>query len=132
MRRQSRAVLLAVTFLLYPTISLGRPYVMSDGELDEITAKGVDPAVSLSVTANPSENGVDFAFNMGSTVGNGSVGITPVVSNPSTVVLSGSALPNAVFNVQNMVFNLNICVACNATKIIQSGTGIPITVNIQP
>jgi hypothetical protein len=106
---------------------------MSDLELDEITAKGVDPGVNLSVTANPSDNGVDFAFNLGSTVGNGSVGITPVVSSPSTLVINGGGLPaNATFNVQNMVFNLNICVACNAAKIIQSGTGIPITVSIQP
>ncbi len=131
MRLWVRLFLLILVVLVCPRSSQARPQAMSDQELDEITASG---AVDLSITANPSDNGVDFAFNLGSTVGTGSVGITPVLSSPTTLVLNGgSGLPtNATFYVQNMVINLNICVACNATKIIQTGMGIPITVTIQP
>jgi hypothetical protein len=57
---------------------------------------------------------------------------TPSIWTPSTLTMTGAVdLSHAYINVQNMIFNLNICVQCSGT-ILQSGIGIPITINPTP
>ena len=40
-------------------------------------------------------------------------------------------MSHALINVQNMIFNLNVCVQCSGT-IYQLGVGIPITIKTTP
>jgi len=125
-----RPIILALLMLLAATatpVSAGwEP--LSDDELDEISAGGVD----LSLQVNPEDQLVDFTFSTGGTTGNGSAAVSPVqspTSLPPTFVFNGATnLANATLFVENWVFNLNICVMCKADSIIQQGIGIPITI----
>jgi len=103
--------------------------VLSDGELDQVSAMG---EFSLELGEGP--NGipsVNFSFQTGGTTGNGSVLISPTPT-PSSVFNGGVSFSNTLFNVENMIFNLNICVQCQATTITQGNLGVPITVKLVP
>jgi len=130
MRPMAGAVLLcgAVVFLCC-AVATAAPQLMTDSELDEVSASG-GVNISLDTGDNPSFN---FSFDQGGTSGNGSVTTsTPSVWTPSTLTMTGAVdLSHAYINVQNMIFNLNICVQCSGT-ILQSGIGIPITINTTP
>lgn len=101
---------------------------LTDEELDEITAGDVQMGFTVDGQT------VSFSFGAGSTVGNGSVSVSPVQqasSTPNTAVFNGATLSNSTFLVNNMVFNLNICAMCRANSILQQGIGIPVTVGSQ-
>lgn len=104
----------------------GGPTLLTDEELDQVSAGGVQ----FDLKVDPNEGLVDFAFNVGSSFGSGSVAVgTPTQAPPTTVFNGGNVnLSNANFLVDNMIFNLNICVQCRADTIIQKGLGVPITI----
>ena len=124
------AFLLSFLMLVLPELAAGGPTPLSDEELDQITARGVD----LSFSVVPDEQRLDLSFQAQSTSGQGSVSVSPT-SLPSTLTVNGAAsfnLSQTSLLVENLTLNLNICVQCNATTIIQQGIGFPITVKIQP
>ena len=126
MRRTAGAVLVcgAAAFLLCTT-AMAAPKVMTDVELDEVSASG-GLSFSLDAGDNPT---FSFNFDEGGTFGAGSVTTSPATASPSTLTFSGAVdLSHALINVENMIFNLNVCVQCSGT-ILQSGIGIPITIN---
>jgi hypothetical protein len=122
-------ILLLLGVLLLPGVATAARQVMTDEEMDAVSAAG------FSIDLNPADpTKLNFSFDLGGSTGVGDVSISPpsVSVNPSTLVLPGQVdLSNAMFNVQNMVFNLNICVQCSGT-IFQSGVGIPITIKTGP
>jgi hypothetical protein len=100
-----------------------------DEELDQISASG-----DFSLELGEGPNGipsVNFSFQTGGTTGNGSVLISPTPT-PSSVFTGGVNFSNTLFNVENMIFNLNICVQCQATTLTQGNLGVPITVKLVP
>jgi hypothetical protein len=100
-----------------------------DEELDRVSASG-----DFSLELGEGPNGipsVNFSFATGGTVGNGSVLISPT-GTPSSVITGGVNFSNTLFNVENMIFNLNICVQCQATTLTQGNLGVPITVKLVP
>ncbi len=128
MGRMAGAVLVcaAVAFLLCST-ARAAPKLMTDAELDEVSASG-GLSISLDTGDNPS---FSFSFDQGGTFGTGSVTTSPAAI-PSTLTFSGAVdMSHALINVENMIFNLNICVQCSGT-ILQSGIGIPITFKNSP
>jgi hypothetical protein len=122
-------ILLLLGVLLLPGVATAARQVMTDEEMDAVSAAG------FSIDLNPADpTKLNFSFDLGGSTGAGDVSISPpsVAVNPSTLVLPGQVdLSHALFNVQNMVFNLNICVQCSGT-IFQSGIGIPITIKTGP
>lgn len=101
--------------------------VLTDEELDEISAGGVQ----LDLNVNPQDQTVSFNFGMGPTFGSGDVTVSPAqqaTTAPPTFVFNGANLASSTFFVNNMVFNLNICVMCRANSIIQQGIGVPVTI----
>ncbi len=128
MRRMARAAFVcgAAAFLLCST-AMAAPKLMTDADLDEVSASG-GLTISLDTGENPSFN---FSFDQGGTFGTGSVTTSPAAI-PSTLTFSGAVdMSHALINVENMIFNLNICVQCSGT-ILQSGIGIPITFKNSP
>jgi hypothetical protein len=102
------------------------PQLLTDAELDRVTAKGTD----IEFTFNPESGGLNFGFNTGSTVGNGSVVSSPLPGSSNLNTLTGTnTLSNNTFVVENMIMNVNICAMCNATVINQIGLGLGVTVN---
>jgi len=112
----------AVVLLLMGS-ALAAPKVMTDDELDAVSASG-----GINLDFNTDSGALNFSFDTGSLAGVGNVTTTPSTTSPNTMAFQGAVdLTNAHFNVQNMIFNLNICVQCQG-KIIQAGIGIPISV----
>ncbi len=122
------AVLLSIAAIgiASPRVVFAGPQLLSDEELDEISAG----AVQFSYSVDPVTGGVNLAFDTGSTQGNGNVTATPS-TGPSTVNVTNGNLvfSNSAINVQNMILNLNLCVQCKATTINQIGFGLGINVN---
>ncbi len=119
-------VFLLVLLLLLPRLVAAAPQLLSDEELDEVTAQGVD--FQLNVT--PDAQTLNFSFDLGSTFGNGSASPVTVPTSSSLFVNGNPSL--SIFHVDNLVLNLNICVSCNAQTITQQGFGLPITLKVQP
>jgi hypothetical protein len=118
-------ILLLVGILLLPGAAIAARQVMTDEEMDAVSASG------FTIDLNPADpTKLSFSFDLGGNSGLGDVSISPptLTVNPSTLLIPGGAvdLTNARFNVENMIFNLNICVQCSGS-IFQSGVGIPIT-----
>lgn len=126
MKIWSLIVLSAVLVLAARPAAAAGPQLLTDEELDQVSAGGV----SFNLSVDPNEQTVDFAFNLGSSFGSGNVGVgTPAQAPPTTVFNGGNMnFSNANFLVDNMIFNLNICVQCRADTIIQKGLGVPITI----
>jgi hypothetical protein len=123
-----RAALLLFLVLAGPGLALATE-PLSDEDLDQVSAMG---EFSLQLGEGP--NGipsVNFGFQTGSTSGNGSVLISPTPT-PSSVINGNVNFSNTLFHVDNMIFNLNICVQCHATTLTQGNLGVPITVKLVP
>ena len=129
MRRMAGGVLLCgAAVLLFCSVATAAPQLMTDAELDEVSASG---SVNFSMDAGESPS-FNFSFDQGGTTGTGSVTTSPSIWTPSTLTLQGAVdLSHTLINVENMIFNLNICVQCSGT-ILQSGIGIPITIKTTP
>lgn len=131
--RKRGAWALGVLFVLvslagYCSLVRAEPKEMSDDELGEVTARGV----GLDFSLTDDQGGVNFQFDLGSTLGNGSVDVSSSAL-PSTAVIEGS--PNftgAHFYVENMIFNFNLCVQCRADIINQIGLGAGVTITPAP
>ncbi len=124
MRRTVGTILLcgAVVLLVGVRGATAAPQVMTDDELDAVSASG---GINFEVST---DGGVNFSFDMGTAIGNGSVNTTPVTATSPTFNFQGTAdFTNARIAVENMIFNLNICVQCQGT-IHQIGIGIPISI----
>ena len=121
------ALLLVALVLAGPGVALATE-ALSDDELDRITAGDF----SLSLGDGPNGiPGVNFAFQTGGTSGNGSVLISPSPT-ASSVFNGGVSFSNSLFQVENMISNLNICVQCHATTITQGNLGVPIQIKLVP
>ncbi|MBI4522536.1 MAG: hypothetical protein HY695_01850 [Deltaproteobacteria bacterium] len=121
--------LMLAGMLIHPPWSLARPQVMTDDELDQVTARGVE----FKFNFNPDQNVLDFSFDVGSTLGTGTLGLNPFPAVPSNITVNGNPnLTNSNLFFDNLTLNMNVCVSCSATTIIQQGIGIPITVKVQP
>jgi len=125
MRRMVGAILLCgavVLLLVGGRGAIAAPQVMTDDELDAVSASG---GINFELGTDGS---LSFNFDMGMAVGNGSVNTTPVIAATPTLSFQGTAdFTNARIAVENMIFNLNICVQCQGT-IHQTGIGIPISI----
>jgi hypothetical protein len=124
--RRSRGLiplLLSVAVLLGPRVAISAPIPLTDDEMDLVSAG------DLTIDLENNGDTTKFTFNLGGTSGVGSVVLSPGTSIPSTLATGGSGIfSNNLFNVENMIFNLNICVQCSGT-IFQAGIGIPIRIN---
>jgi hypothetical protein len=120
-----------LVLLIVPRLAAAGPKLLSDEEMDEITAQG--GGVQLDFGFNAETGDLNFNFNLGPTLGNGSVVSSPAsTSGPSNLTLTGNTnLSNSTFVVENMILNLNVCAMCNATVINQLGLGLGITLNPQ-
>ncbi len=125
LRRWAILALLVQLFVLSP--AFGQPRALSDEELDQVVAQGVDFTLKMT----PDEQFVDFKFDMGQTFGNGSIGPSSFAFPPN-VVVNGNGLSLNALHVENLILNLNICMGCTATTIIQQGLAFPITIKTQP
>jgi hypothetical protein len=125
-----RLALIVIALLVLPLKVEARPKLLSDSEMDRVTARGTD----FEFNFNPDTGGLNFNFNAGATIGNGSVISSPAVggTSNSTNLPGISTLSNNTFVVDNMILNLNICAMCNATVINQLGLGLGVTVNPMP
>jgi hypothetical protein len=124
MRRTIGVILLCGVVVLLVGVggAIAAPKLMTDDELDAVSASG---GINIELGADGS---LSFDFDMGMAAGNGSVITTPATSVPSTFAFQGTAdFTNARIAVENMIFNLNICVQCQGT-IHQIGIGIPISI----
>ena len=122
------ALVFAALLLVMPGLALATE-VLSDQELDDVSAMG---DFSLQIGEGP--NGipsVNFGFQTGGTSGNGSVLISPSPT-ASSVINGGVTFSNTLFHVDNMIFNLNICVQCHATTITQGNVGVPVQIKLVP
>ncbi len=126
MWRVAGALLLCGVVVCLPLgVAIGAPHVMTDAEMDDVSA---GDGISFSLGDGGDTPYFSFTFDQGGTVGAGSVTTTPSSWSPSTLTMTGAVdLSHAYINVQNMIFNLNVCVQCSGT-ILQSGIGIPITI----
>lgn len=116
---------LAVLMIL-PVVAAAEPKPLSDEELGQITARGED---QLNLSFNPDDGGLNFSFNLGSVLGNGSVVSSPFTGASNLAVSGGNInLSNSTFVVDHMTFNLNACVMCTATTINQLGFGLGVTI----
>ncbi len=113
-----------VAVCLLCTVVPAAPYHMTDADLDEVSASG---GINIGVDSN--DGSFTFNFDQGMTAGYGSVTTTPAI--PSTLTAGSVNLSNALVNVENMIFNLNVCVQCSG-NIFQVGIGIPITIKSAP
>ncbi len=112
-----------VAVCLLCTIVSAAPLRMTDADLDEVSASG---GINIGVDSN--DGSFTFSFDQGLTAGYGSVATAPL---PSTLTASSVTLSNAPIYVENMIFNLNVCVQCSG-NIFQVGLGIPITIKSTP
>jgi hypothetical protein len=121
------AILCAAVVFLVGAGAIAAPKVMTDDELDEVSASG---GINLDLTTDPTS--LHFSFDNGTMLGAGSVTASPATAGPSTLAFQGTAdFTNARIAVDNMIFNLNICVQCQGS-IFQSGIGIPISIKTGP
>src|SRR5574341_677553 len=113
------AALLVTVASLWPGLARATE-ALSDDDLDRVSAMG---EFSLQLGEGP--NGipsVNCGFQTGGTSGNGSVMISPSPT-PSSVINGSVNFSNTLFHVDNMIFNLNICVQCPATTLTQGNLG---------
>jgi len=116
-------LLLSLAVLLGPRVAVSAPIPLTDDEMDLVSAG------DFTIDLENNGDATKFSFNLGGTNGVGSVAFSPGTSTPSTLTSGGSGIfSNNLFNVENMIFNLNICVQCSGT-IFQAGIGIPIQIN---
>ncbi len=124
----TRGVILAlVVQLLILSPAVGKPKALSDEELDEVVAQGVDFTLKMT----PDEQFVNFSFDAGQTFGNGNIGPSSFASPPN-VLVNGNGLSLSALHVENLILNLNICMSCTATTLIQQGFAFPVTIKTQP
>jgi len=124
-------------------LAAAEPELMTDTDLEAVTARGVDGTESASSdpgpvldlggilgAANPDGTGALFGFDLGGVIGGGSAEIAGL-TQPSALTLNGALSPG-VLNVQhlNYIVNLNICVECKADVIYQQGIALPIEVKL--
>lgn len=118
-----------------PHFAIAEPQLMTDSELDAVSARGTTneqgtPVLDLGsilAKANPDGNGALFTFDLGNVFGSGGVDFGNLTGGPSTLTLNGD-LYTQVLNVENLIFNLNICSGCDGT-VYQTGLGVPININ---
>src|SRR6185295_4138951 len=124
-----RLLSLAVTVCLWLPVSALATDILTDGQLDEISAMG-----DFSVNIGEGQNGlptVNFGFQTGGTTGNGQIILQPSTT-PTTAIGATNVNFNAPFHVDNMILNMNICVQCQANTLTQGNVGVPITVKVVP
>ncbi len=127
MRLARTAILLSAFIGTIPTVSWATE-PLSDEQLDELAAGDFSVSVGDGANGTPT---VNFGFQTGGTSGNGSVLITPSPGS-STQVTGGVSFSNTAIHVDNMIFNMNICVQCHATTLTQGNLGVPIQIKVVP
>lgn len=128
MRYRVVFLLLVLLFPWSASAELAELQDLSDEELDQVTAQGV--SLKLKLLPDGALEGIGFDFDLGGASGNGSIEIPspPVTVQPINLFANGIDLSNSYLRVENLIFNLNICLQCQATTINQIGQGIPITI----
>ncbi len=130
MRSKCVPLLVLAAFLLLFTGFAEAAQLLSDEELDGISASGVE----INVDPTDPSGTVSFGFDVGGNVGSGNMGFTNPTTLPSTAnMLSALSIANSQVQIyaENFILNLNICAGCTATNIFQQGSAIPITIKVQ-
>jgi hypothetical protein len=112
---------------------MAEPELMTDAELDAVSARGAGSAEDGTVVdlggllaqIAPDGNGVAFDFDVGNLLGNGSIAASqPRLLDPSVLkfpVLDGTQ----PIYFENLILNLNVCSGCKAAgDIIQNNIGL--------
>ena len=118
---------LASVLLLVP-VSAFSTEALTDDQLDNISAGDFTLNIGEGANGVPT---VNFGFQTGGTTGNGQIVIQPSAT-PTTGINATNVNFNAPFHVDNMIFNMNICVQCQATTLTQGNIGVPVTVKVLP
>jgi len=126
LRSRIQAFVLAA-FLLMPVASLATE-PLTDDQLDLISAGDFSFDIGQDANGLPT---VNFGFQTGGTTGNGQVIIQPS-STPTTGINATNVNFNAPMHVENMIFNMNICMQCQATTLTQGNVGVPVTIKVLP
>lgn len=124
---KSWAIVLLSTILAFGagTAMAAGPAALTDEELDLVSAGGVQ----FGLTVNPDTQLVDFFFDLGQAVGNGTASVA-APGQPSNLTLNGGSLnlSGAALKFENLILNMNICWQCQANTILQQGLGVPISI----
>ena len=120
---------LALAACLLTPLSAFATDMLTDGELDDISAMG-DFTLNVGETAGGLPT-VSFGFQTGGTSGNGQIIIQPSAT-PTGGITAGNVNFNGPIHVENMIFNMNICVQCHATTLTQGNVGAPVTIKVVP
>lgn len=99
---------------------------MTDQELDDVTARGINLEFITDAAGN---SGIQFEFDVQDTVAVGDL-VTSPLEAPSSLVLDGVAatkLFDHTFVAQNMILNINICIYCQTAFQTGFGAIIPVS-----
>lgn len=123
----SSALLVPVLcLLLAPSVSIAAD-LLSEDEMDTVAASGLEFTAGFDSNGNPLLN---LGFQLGGTTGSGTVTVTP---SPGTSFINGNLnISKSIFNVESMIFNMNLCVQCKATTLTQTNLGLPVNIKIAP
>ena len=126
----------ALFIFLAVTSAAAEPLLMTDADLDAVAARGTvddegNPTPSIDLNgllahANQDGTGALFTIDTLDLFGSGGVDVAGL-NQPGGFSFNGD-LSNAVLDVEQLSFivNLNLCVNCTATEIHQTGVGVPI------
>jgi hypothetical protein len=112
--------------VLFAPLSAWATEALTDEQLDAISAG--DFTFSLGTDGNGSPT-VNFGFQTGGTSGNGQVIIQPALTT-QTGITANTVNFNSPIHVENMIFNMNICMQCQATTLSQGNLAVPVTVKV--
>ena len=125
----SRLQLLLLTALLLLPVAGLATEPLTDDQLDLISAGDFSLNIGQDANGLPT---VNFGFQTGGTSGNGQVIIQPAASASTTGINASNVNFNAPMQTQNMIFNMNICMQCQATTLTQGNVGVPVTIKVLP
>jgi hypothetical protein len=128
--------ILILLVLSVPPWAAAGPKIMTDDELDHVTAQGV----RLKFDFDPEGGGINLDFDAGNLTGTGTVLLNPLSQGAINVAASGTpgfgAVPVngslVIQNVENMNFSFNLCYFCKANVLNQLGLQIGATFNSVP
>jgi hypothetical protein len=124
-----KIIVAIVLLLLFAPVTARATEALTDDQLDQISAGDFSFNIGEDANGLPT---VNFGFLTGGTSGNGQIVIQPSNGLSSAINTGNVSFSNTLFHVDNMIFNMNICVQCHATTLTQGNLGVPITFKMVP